>query len=68
MNYCETCKRYVHKPSIIGGVAYCAIGEKKLLTFWKNEACDKYIPTKGDKFAAQNKCYEENLIPLKMEV
>ncbi len=61
MNYCETCKYYRHTPNILGGIAECVLGEKSLMTFWKNKACEKYQHTDVDNMDAQNKYYKEHL-------
>ena len=61
MNYCETCKFYLHTPNILGGIAECILAEKRLTTFWKNEACDKYQHTDIDKLKPQNEYYKKHL-------
>jgi len=61
MKYCETCKYYHHSPNILGGIAECLLAEKKLTTFWENEACKLYKKTNTDKLKAQNDYYKEHL-------
>jgi len=39
---CENCIKYRHTPNIIGGVSECLLDVKLLMSFWANEACDKY--------------------------
>jgi len=61
MKYCETCKFYCHRANILGGIAECLRGEKELMTFWRNRACENYQETKEDNLAEQNKYYKEHL-------
>lgn len=58
---CETCKLYNHRPNILGGIAECMRGEKQLMTFWPNEACDSYAKTSEDKLKPQNDFYRDHV-------
>lgn len=58
---CETCKHYEHSPNILGGIAKCILGEKQLMTFWPNEACERYAGTKQDNLKSQNDFYRDHV-------
>ena len=60
---CETCQHYYHSANILGVVAECKIGEKYVMTFWPNAACDKYKESDVDKLKNQRQFFNENGTP-----
>lgn len=60
-NKCENCKFYNHKPNILGGIAECRKEIKQLMTFWPNDACDKFERTEVDNLKQQKEFYKKHL-------